>query len=47
MLRVYLILCLSLFAVNAMAATEVRSDEVWLLVDTKAKQIEVKKGEQT
>ncbi|MDQ5939759.1 MAG: L,D-transpeptidase [Pseudomonadota bacterium] len=47
MLRVYLILCLSLFAVNAMAATDVRSDEVWLLVDTKAKQIEVKKGELT
>jgi murein L,D-transpeptidase YafK len=47
MLRVYLILCLSLFTVNAMAATEVRPDEVWLLVDTKAKQIEVKKGEQT
>ena len=47
MLRVYLILCLSLLTINAMAATEVRPDEVWLLVDTKAKQIEVKKGEET
>ncbi|MCX7073832.1 MAG: L,D-transpeptidase [Methylococcales bacterium] len=47
MLRAYLLLCLSLFAVPVIAATEIRSNEVWLLIDTKAKKIEVKKGEKT
>jgi murein L,D-transpeptidase YafK len=47
MLRAYLLLCLSLFTVSAMAATEIHPNEVWLLVDTKAKKIEVKKGEET
>lgn len=43
MLRAYLLLCLSLFAVPVIAATEIRSNEVWLLIDTKEKKIEVKK----
>jgi murein L,D-transpeptidase YafK len=47
MLRAYLLLCLSLFNVSAIAATEVHPNEIWLLIDTKAKKIEVKKGEET
>ena len=47
MLRAYLLLCLSLFAVSAIAATEIHPNQIWLLIDTKAKKIEVKKGEQT
>lgn len=47
MLRAYLLLCLSLFAAPIIAATEIHPNKVWLLVDTKAKKIEVKKGEQT
>ena len=42
MLRIYLLLCCSLFSVAVIA-----SDDVWLLVDTKALTIEVKKGQQT
>lgn len=42
MLRIYLLLCCSFvsFAVTA-------NDDIWLLVDTKALTIEVKKGQQT
>ncbi len=47
MLRAYLLLCLSLFTVPVIAATEVYPNQIWLLVDTKAKKIEVKKGEET
>ncbi len=49
MLRAYLLLLMSLFAMSSvMAATEsVHPDDIWLLIDTKAKKIEVKKGEQT
>ena len=42
MLRIYLLLCCSFFSVAAIA-----DDDVWLLVDTKALTIEVKKGQQT
>lgn len=42
MLRTYLLLCCSFFSVAAIA-----DDDVWLLVDTKALTIEVKKGRQT
>ena len=47
MLRAYLLLCLSLFTASAIAATGIHPNEVWLLVDTKAKKIEVKKGDET
>lgn len=42
MLRTYLLLCCAFFSVVASA-----NNDVWLLVDTKARKIEVKKGEQT
>ena len=42
MLRIYLLLCCGFFSVAAVA-----DDDVWLLVDTKALTIDVKKGEQT
>lgn len=42
MLRVYLLLCCSLFSFSASAVSD-----VWLLVDTAARKIEVKKGELT
>lgn len=42
MLRICLFLCCSIFAVAATA-----DDDIWLLVDTKARKIEVKKGEHT
>lgn len=42
MLRIYLLLCCSLFSFAATAETD-----VWLLVDTTARKIEIKKGEQT
>ncbi len=42
MLRIYIFLCCSFFSVAAIAG-----DDVWLLVDTKALTIEVKKGQQT
>ena len=42
MLRIFLILCLSVSS-NAVFAEE----DVWLLIDTKARKIEVKKGDQT
>ncbi|PPD39840.1 MAG: L,D-transpeptidase [Methylobacter sp.] len=42
MLRIFSILCCSFFSVAVSA-----SNDVWLLVDTKARKIEVKKGEQT
>ena len=49
MLRAYLLLLMSLFTTSSvMAATEsVHPNDVWLLVDTKAKKIEVKKGDET
>ncbi len=47
MLRAYLLLCSSLFAVSAIAATEIYPNQIWLLIDTKAKKIEVKKGDNT
>lgn len=47
MLRAYLLLCFSLFTSSIVSATEIRQNEIWLLVDTHAKKIEVKKGEQT
>ncbi|HEY8219619.1 MAG TPA: L,D-transpeptidase [Methylobacter sp.] len=40
--RIYLLLCCSLFSFSVAA-----DDDVWLLVDTKALTIEVKKGQQT
>jgi murein L,D-transpeptidase YafK len=43
MLRIFLIVCFSFFSLAAQAT----NDDIWLLVDTKAKKIEVKKGEQT
>jgi murein L,D-transpeptidase YafK len=42
MLRICLLLCCSCFSVVVSA-----NNDVWLLVDTKARKIEVKKGEQT
>lgn len=42
MLRVYLLLCCSFFSIDVLA-----DNHVWLLVDTKARKIEIKKGEQT
>ncbi|MFZ2726610.1 MAG: L,D-transpeptidase [Methylococcaceae bacterium] len=42
MLRICLFICCSFFSLTTMA-----SSDIWLLVDTKAKKIEVKKGEQT
>ncbi|MFI3184392.1 MAG: L,D-transpeptidase [Methylococcaceae bacterium] len=42
MLRIYLLLCCSFFSCAVIA-----DDNVWLLVDTKALTIEVKKGQQT
>ncbi|MDD1637736.1 MAG: L,D-transpeptidase [Methylococcaceae bacterium] len=42
MLRVYLLLCCSFFSFAAFAESD-----VWLLIDTAARKIEVKKGEQT
>lgn len=42
MLRIYLLLCCSFFSCAVIA-----DDDVWLLVDTKALTIEVKKGQQT
>lgn len=42
MLRIYLLLCFSLVSFTATA-----DPDVWLLVDTHARKIEVKKGEQT
>ena len=42
MLRIYLLLCCSFFSLAVIA-----DDDVWLLVDTKALTIEVKKGQQT
>ncbi len=42
MLRIYLLLCCSFFSFAVIA-----DDDVWLLVDTKALTIEVKKGQQT
>jgi len=42
MLRIYLLLCCSFFSLSVIA-----DDDVWLLVDTKALTIEVKKGQQT
>ncbi|MDP3878489.1 MAG: L,D-transpeptidase [Methylobacter sp.] len=42
MLRIYLLLCCSFFSFSVRA-----NDDVWLLVDTKALTIEVKKGQQT
>ncbi|NOU21223.1 MAG: L,D-transpeptidase [Methyloglobulus sp.] len=42
MLRIYLILICSFYTLNAFAY-----DHIWLLVDTTALKIEVKKGEQT
>lgn len=42
MLRIFLLLIGSLYALNASA-----NDSIWLLVDTNALKIEVKKGEQT
>lgn len=42
MLRVYLLLCCSFFSMSALAVSD-----VWLLVDTAARKIEVKKGELT
>ncbi len=41
MLRIYLLLCCGFFSCAVIA------DDVWLLVDTKALTIEVKKGQQT
>jgi murein L,D-transpeptidase YafK len=42
MLRIYLLLCCSFFSFAVFA-----DSDVWLLVDTTARKIEVKKGEQT
>ena len=42
MLRIFLLLCSLFFSVVAVA-----DDDIWLLIDTKARKIEVKKGEQT
>ena len=42
MLRIYLLLCCGLFSIAVSAETD-----VWLLVDTTARKIEVKKGGQT
>ena len=42
MLRVYLLLCCSFFSIPVCA-----DSDVWLLVDTSARKIEVKKGKQT
>ena len=42
MLRIYLLLCCSCYALVVSAA-----DDIWLLVDTSALKIEVKKGEKT
>ena len=42
MLRIFLLLCSSFFSFVTVA-----DDDIWLLVDTKARKIEVKKGEQT
>ena len=42
MLRIYLLLCCSFFSFAAFAESD-----VWLLIDTAARKIEVKKGEQT
>jgi len=42
MLRIYLLLCCSFFSFAVFA-----DSDVWLLVDTGARKIEVKKGEQT
>jgi murein L,D-transpeptidase YafK len=42
MLRIYLLLYCSFFSFAALA-----DDDIWLLVDTKALTIEIKKGEQT
>jgi murein L,D-transpeptidase YafK len=42
MLRIYLLLICSFFSLNVLAY-----DDIWLLVDTTALKIEVKKGEQT
>lgn len=47
MLRAYLLLLMSLFFAPFEARAEMQSNQVWLLIDTKAKKIEVKKGEQT
>lgn len=46
MLRAYLLLLMGLFAASSVnAATDSR--DLWLLIDTKAKKIEVKKGDET
>ena len=42
MLRIYLLLCCSFFSFAAYA-----DSDVWLLVDTAARKIEVKKGDLT
>ena len=47
MLRAYLLLGISLFAASPVAVAEMQPGKVWLLVDTKAKKIEVKKGDET
>jgi murein L,D-transpeptidase YafK len=47
MLRAYLLLLISLFFTPFVACAEMQSNQVWLLIDTKAKKIEVKKGEET
>lgn len=47
MLRICLFLCCSFFSFSTFAEEMLSNDEIWLLVDTKAHKIEVKKGEQT
>ncbi|MCF7988344.1 MAG: L,D-transpeptidase [Methylovulum sp.] len=47
MLRAFFILICLAFSGNCLAAEAVPSNNIWLLVDTKARKIEVKKGEYT
>lgn len=47
MLRASLLLIMSLFVAPLLAATDVNKNKIWLLIDTKAKKIEIKKGDET
>jgi murein L,D-transpeptidase YafK len=47
MLRAYLLFCCVILTLPVNSVADMSSSHVWLLIDTKAKKIEVKKGEQT